>query len=176
MIYSLVGIFVFFLFKLSQLVHFHIDVHMFFGGVLFPIDFTECCVCFLVLHVGSWWLFFNSNVHMLIWSSSFLPAPHLPFQVTRSSFSIISLWGCVSLGKKFICICFYLEVISFDTWISLSPLLHLERSCLLSFLWLDLALFPTSLWLRTIVLCISSFVSIICHATISLLPCLGCCS
>ena len=57
---------------------------------------------------------------MLVWSSSLLPAPRLTFQVTRSSFSIISLWGCVSLEKKFICIHFYLEVISYDTCISVS--------------------------------------------------------
>lgn len=55
--YNLVGIFVFFLSKLSQLVHFHIDVHMFFGGVLFPIDYYRMLCMFPCVTYWVWWLF-----------------------------------------------------------------------------------------------------------------------
>ena len=54
--YNLVGIFVFFLFKLSQLVPFHIDVHMFFGGVLFPMDYYRVLCMFPCVTYWVWWL------------------------------------------------------------------------------------------------------------------------
>ena len=85
---------------------------------------------------------------------------------------------CFSFVKMYICIHFfyYLEVTSYDICLSLSPLLHVEWSSWLSFLWLDLELFPTSLWLRNIALgicsppCIHSSVI----SSINLLPRLGC--
>ena len=66
----------------------------------------------------------------------------------------------------------------YDTCLSLSPLLHLKWSPWPSSLWLDLELFPTSLWLRNIVLCVCTPLCI--HSSgissISLLPRLGCCT
>ena len=66
----------------------------------------------------------------------------------------------------------------YGTYLSLSPLLHLKWSPWPSSLWLDLELFPTSLWLRNIVLCVCTPLCI--HSSvissISLLPRLGCCT
>ena len=65
----------------------------------------------------------------------------------------------------------------YDTCLSLSPLLHLKWSPWPSSLWLDLELFPTSLWLRNIALCVCTPLCI--HSSvissISLLPRLGYC-
>ena len=73
--------------------------------------------------------------------------------MTRSFFSksvSLCLWAVSSFVSIFI---LHLEVISYDTSLSLSLLLQLEWSSLLSFLTLDLAFIPTSLWLRCIPLC-----------------------
>ena len=55
-------------------------------GIIFPYTLLKRVAGFFVLHSGSWWLFINSSVHMLVWSSSFLPDPHHSFLVTRSFF------------------------------------------------------------------------------------------
>ena len=73
--------------------------------------------------------------------------------MTRSFFSksvSLCLWAVSSFVSIFL---LHLEVMSYDTSLSLSLLLQLEWSSLLSFLTLDLAFIPTSLWLRCIPLC-----------------------
>ena len=85
------------------------------------------------------------------------------FQSTASWFSwwpevceAVSLWERTS----FVIIArLHLEGISHDTCLSLSPLPHLEWSSLLYFLWLDFTLFPTSLSLRNIALCMCALSS-----------------
>ena len=82
---------------------------------------------------GDW--FIKDSVHILVWSSSFLPAPHRYILVTRSFFSksvILGLWEVSSFVSIFR---LHLEVISFDTCLSLSPFLHLEWLSLLSWCW-----------------------------------------
>jgi len=72
----------------------------------------------------------------------------------------------------------HLGVISYDTCLYLSSFLHLEWSPWLSFLWLDLELFPISLWLRNIALCIctSSCIHLSVISWVSLLPRCGYCT
>ena len=77
---------------------------------------------------------------MLIWTSSFLPALIFSSLGTISFFlGTISLWGCFSLVKKFMCLHFSILPRSDTIWfcLALSPLLHLEWSPLLSSLWLE---------------------------------------
>ena len=72
----------------------------------------------------------------------------------------------------------YLGVISYDTCWYLSPFLHLEWSPCLCFLWLDLELFPISLWSRNIALCIYtlSCIHLSVISSVSLLPRCGYCT
>ena len=84
----------------------------------------------------------------------------LIFLMTRSFFSkSVSLWE-----RTFVSIFrLHLEVISHDTCPFLSLLLQSEWSSLLYFLELDLALFPTSLSLRNVALCICAPSSVSIH-------------
>ena len=61
---------------------------------------------------------------------------------------------------------FHLGVISHDTCLSLSALIHLEWSSLLSFLWPHLKLFPSSLLLRNIVSCTCTPLSVSIHSSV----------
>ena len=69
-----------------KLFHFYIGVYMICWGFSLQVN-TECgkfpCVTRWVLVT----YFINSSVHILVWSSSFLHAPHLYILVTRSFFS-----------------------------------------------------------------------------------------
>ena len=68
-------------------------------------------------------------------------------------------------------------MISYDICLSLTPLLHSEWPSLVSFLWLNLALFPTSLWLRNTALCPSSvsihlyFLPLACFPDLAIVHC-----
>ena len=79
--------------------------------------------------------------------------------------SFLNLWGCVLLGKNFICICFrlHLKLMPYDTRLSLSPLLHSEWSSLLSLLWPYLPVSLTSLLLRNTALCTCTLLSLSIH-------------
>ena len=158
--------FFFFLFLLPQLVslfliHRHIIIRIYIF-VFFHIDYYRVwskfpCVKQRVLVI----YFINSSVPVIVWSSPFLHAPHLYILVTESIFSK-SVRLYLQARSSFLSIfSWHLEVISYDT--SLSPLLLSEWSSLLSFPWLCLALFPTSLWLRNIALCICTLLSVYIH-------------
>ena len=146
--YSLVGGFFFLLPQPVSLLLIHIELlHIGYyrvGG--------ECpCVIEWVLVI----YFINSNVHILVWSNSFLHAAHLYISVIRSFFSK-SMRLCLRARSSMVFIFrLHLEVVSYDTdpCLFLCPLLHSEWSSLLSLLWPALALFPISLWLRNIALC-----------------------
>ena len=80
-------------------------------------------------------------------------------------------WKCLSLclqaTSSFLSIFrFHLGVISYDTRLSLSASIHLEWSSLLSFLWPNLTLFPSSWLLRNIVLCTRTPLSVSIHSSV----------
>ena len=72
-------------------------------GDYFSMNIISESYMFLCVAQWVWWLFINSSVHMLVWSSSFLPTHIILSWLLEVSFKV---WGCVSLGKKFICIHF----------------------------------------------------------------------
>ena len=108
--------------------------------------------------------FINSIVHILVWSYSFL---HGPIFISWWLEISKSVRQCLQVRNSFLCIFrFHLGVTSYDTCLSLSALIHLEWSSLLSFPWLNMALFPTSFLLRNIVLCMYPIVCI--HSSVLL--------
>ena len=96
----------FFFFNLMQLDPvLHRCIYVVWGGGIFPCGLLQSCISFLVLHSGSWWLILQVAA-CICWSE----ATH--FSLTHIVLSCLievsfqSLRGCVSLGKKFICVHF----------------------------------------------------------------------
>ena len=78
-----------------------------------------------------------------------------------------SMRQCLQASSSFLSIFrFHLGVISYDTCLSLSASIHLEWSSLLSFLWPNLTLFPSSWLLRNIVLCTRTPLSVSIHSSV----------
>ena len=108
--------------------------------------------------VTSLWLF-----TFMYWRRKWRPTPVFLPGESQGCGSLVGcrLWGC-TVGHDWSNLA-AAEMISYDICLSLSPLLHLEWSSLLSFLWPCLALFPISLRLRTIALCICTLSSVYIH-------------
>ena len=138
------------------------------------VDIYFCCCCFpyRLLHGvsfpgsyrGSWSFiyFINSCVHILLWSSSFLHTTHLYILVTESLFSK-SVRLSLQARSSFLSI-FRLHLEWYHMILE-SPCLpyFTQNDHLLSFLWPDLAFFPTGLWLRNIAWCVCPLSSIYIH-------------
>ena len=144
--------FLFLLWQIVSLLHSEIWIYDLLGFFLYgsiqSVEYVSFCYMLTLLTC-----FIISSVHVLVWSSSFLHAPHLYILVTRSFFSkSVSL--CLQAVGSFVSICrLHREVIYCHISLSLSLLLPWEWSSPLSFLRLIWALFPISLWLRCIALC-----------------------
>ena len=77
-----------------------------------------------------------------------------------------SMRQCLQVRNSFFRIFRFHLGVTYDTCLSLSALIHLEWSSLFSFPWLNTALFPTSLLLRNIVLCM--YPSVCIHSSVLL--------
>ena len=85
-------------------------------------------LCYTVGHGD----FMSSTVHILVWSSSFLP--HHSFLCWWADVSFLSLWDCVSLRKKFIFIHFLIIPRSDIIWcLSVSVSVTLLRMIISTF-------------------------------------------
>ena len=150
--YNLVSVFfLFLLWQIVSLLHSEIWIYDLLGFFLYrliqSVEYVSFCYMVTLLTC-----FISSSVHVLVWSSSFLHAPHLYILMTRCFFSkSVSL--CLQAVSSLVSICrLHREVIYCGISLSLSLLLPWEWSSPLSFLRLIWALFPISLRLRCITL------------------------